>query len=101
MTMTSISARAGRSFNPSCSSSAVNSDTDSPGVADGAGVSNLYWQRADGSGEPRAVLATPAAELCSGVSPDGRWMLVTSDQSGREELGVVPVAGNAPVRVRA
>ena len=59
---------------------------------------DAHWMRADGSGEPRAVLATPAAELCTGVSPDGRWMLVTSDQSGREELGVVPVAGNAPAR---
>src|SRR6185295_14734589 len=30
--------------------------------------------------------------------PDGRWLLVLSDQSGREELCVAPVAGNAPVR---
>ena len=63
----------------------------------GSGL-NVYSLPADGSGEPRAVLATPAAEMCVAVSPDGRWLLVSSDQSGREELCVAPVVGNAPLR---
>ncbi len=33
-----------------------------------------------------------------GYSPDGKWLSYISDQSGREELYVVPVDGSAPAQ---
>ncbi len=41
---------------------------------------------ADGKGKPRELLTSPASELAMGFSPDGRWMLYVSSESGREEL---------------
>ena len=35
---------------------------------------------------PEIVLATPYSEYFGEVSPDGRWLLFTSDQSGRDEI---------------
>jgi eukaryotic-like serine/threonine-protein kinase len=37
---------------------------------------------------PEIVLATPYSEYFGQVSPDGRWLLFTSDQSGRDEIYV-------------
>jgi Tol biopolymer transport system component len=37
---------------------------------------------------PEIVLATPYSEFFGQVSPDGRWLLFTSDQSGRDEIYV-------------
>jgi hypothetical protein len=37
---------------------------------------------------PEVVLATPYSEYFGEVSPDGRWLLFTSDQSGRDEIYV-------------
>ncbi len=42
------------------------------------------------SAEPRKLFASPANEDNARVSPDGRWVLVTSDESGREEVYVYP-----------
>ena len=47
------------------------------------------------------IVATPALEGASAsVSPDGRWIAYTSNETGEQEIWVRPVAGNAPaVRV--
>ena len=37
---------------------------------------------------PDTVLATPYSEYFGEVSPDGRWLLFTSDHSGRDEIYV-------------
>ena len=38
--------------------------------------------------ERRPLLATPAHEISPQVSPDGRWIAFTSDETGREEVYV-------------
>lgn len=50
---------------------------------------------ADGSQAPARVVSTPANEQGAVISPDGRWMLSTSDESGRNEIHVrsYPAAG--------
>ncbi len=40
--------------------------------------------------EPRKIFASQANEIHARLSPDGRWILVTSDESGREEVYVYP-----------
>ena len=42
---------------------------------------------------PRPFLRTPANEQQARFSPDGRWVAFTSDESGREEVFVVPFPG--------
>jgi Tol biopolymer transport system component/predicted Ser/Thr protein kinase len=97
------------------------------------GASNLFWQAADGTGQPerlvesttaRAVsfspdgeqllfseqsptwdlrlvtlegdraseplIQTPSGEYLASISPDGRWLSYTSDESGREQVYVRP-----------
>jgi len=38
----------------------------------------------------RSFVATPAQELAPAISPDGRWLAYTSDQTGRREVFVRP-----------
>ncbi len=38
----------------------------------------------------RALVATPAEELAPAISPDGRWLAYTSNESGRREVYVRP-----------
>jgi eukaryotic-like serine/threonine-protein kinase len=60
------------------------------------GRSLLYVENGDvfllspGSGgwTSRPLLATPAEEECASVSPDGRWVAYTSDETGRSEVYV-------------
>jgi eukaryotic-like serine/threonine-protein kinase len=61
------------------------------------------WSVGLGTGEaPRPVLATPFQELQPRLSPDGRWLAYTSDESGVLEIYVRPFPGNAGrVRVSA
>ncbi len=42
------------------------------------------------SAEPRKLFASQASEDDARISPDGDWILVTSDESGREEVFVYP-----------
>jgi hypothetical protein len=44
----------------------------------------------DGGGEPRDLLVAPGNQDFPRFSPDGRWMMFTSDESGRNEVVVVP-----------
>jgi serine/threonine-protein kinase len=52
---------------------------------DSRGGSDILVQPADGS-PARPYAATPARESAARVSPDGRWIAYTSDQSGRAEV---------------
>jgi serine/threonine-protein kinase len=45
------------------------------------------------AGTPTPWLVTPATEVQSGFSPDGRWLAYSSDESGRFEIYVRPVHG--------
>jgi hypothetical protein len=40
----------------------------------------------DNPNEPEAIVATDAAEWSPDISPDGRWIAYTSDESGRYEI---------------
>jgi len=48
----------------------------------------------DNPGEGKPVLATDASEWGPSISPDGRWMAYTSDESGRYEIYVRAVDGD-------
>jgi len=66
---------------------------------DGAGL--LFWTQDPKNGldmnyipvapggTPRPVVATPAGERDGSISPDGKWLLYTSNESGRQEVYVV------------
>ena len=40
-------------------------------------------------GQPRKLFETPATESTARVSPDGRWIALVSDESGRREVYVL------------
>jgi serine/threonine-protein kinase len=46
-----------------------------------------------GAGTVETLLATPADESEPAISPDGRYVAYTSNESGRNEIYVVPLAG--------
>jgi tricorn protease len=46
-------------------------------------------------GDLKQITDGPARERFVGYSPDGKWLSYVSDQSGREELYVVPLDGSA------
>jgi serine/threonine-protein kinase len=46
-----------------------------------------------GDRTPRPFLRNEANELAPAISPDGRWIAYTSDESGREEVYILPMEG--------
>ena len=71
-------------------------------IPDGSAL--LYWQQGPkngddvfllplAGGEPHPILAAAANERDALVSPDGRWLLYNSDESGRTEAYVVSYPG--------
>jgi Tol biopolymer transport system component len=44
-------------------------------------------------GKPRPLIKTPFAEEWAMISPDGRWLAYTSDESGRPEVYAQPFPG--------
>jgi Tol biopolymer transport system component len=64
------------------------------------GGSDILAIAADGSREPREVLATEHNEWHPSLSPDGRWLAYVSDLTGQGEVWVRSWDGSgAPVRV--
>jgi dipeptidyl aminopeptidase/acylaminoacyl peptidase len=55
-----------------------------------SGGLDLWIAEADGSKPAHPLIATPAEEVTAAVSPDGKWMTYTSNESGRREVYVVP-----------
>jgi serine/threonine-protein kinase len=51
---------------------------------------DVYVCPLDGSGPPQPFLATPAYEGGGQFSPDGKWMLFTSDENGEPEVYLTP-----------
>ena len=49
-------------------------------------------------GDLKQLTEGPARDRAVAYSPDGKWVSYISDQSGREELYVVPVDGSAPAQ---
>ncbi|HEX5886242.1 MAG TPA: PDZ domain-containing protein, partial [Pyrinomonadaceae bacterium] len=49
-------------------------------------------------GDLKQLTDGPARDRNVAYSPDGKWLSYVSDQSGREELYVVPVDGSAPAQ---
>jgi eukaryotic-like serine/threonine-protein kinase len=63
---------------------------------------DLFTVAADGSSPPQRLLQTPANEIEMSLSPDGRFLAYTSDDSGRTEvyLSRFPeMSGRVPVSV--
>jgi Tol biopolymer transport system component len=55
-----------------------------------SGGLDLWIVAADGKEPARPLIATPAEEMSGEISPDGRWLAYTSNESGRREVYVVP-----------
>src|SRR5690349_16419512 len=49
-------------------------------------------------GDLKQITDSPARDRGVDYSPDGKWLAYISDQSGREELYVVPVDGSEPAQ---
>jgi eukaryotic-like serine/threonine-protein kinase len=52
--------------------------------------SDMYLMRVDRSEEPMPFLGTAFDETAARFSPDGRWLVYVSDESGRAEVYVRP-----------
>ncbi|MGK2935612.1 MAG: protein kinase domain-containing protein [Gemmatimonadaceae bacterium] len=63
------------------------------GYDDGRTFRDLYYRRLTGDTTTRSYLATVADELNPELSPDGRWLAYTSNESGRDEVYVGPFPG--------
>jgi DNA-binding winged helix-turn-helix (wHTH) protein len=50
------------------------------------------------AGQEKALVRRPGLQAAPTISPDGRWMAHTSDESGQVELYVVPFSPQGPVR---
>jgi serine/threonine-protein kinase len=57
-------------------------------IAVGTGESDIWMVPADGQGEPEAYLASPALEEAPTFSPDGRWVVYQSTESGSPAIYV-------------
>jgi serine/threonine-protein kinase len=47
-------------------------------------------------GQPKVLLRQAGQQIAPAISPDGRWMAYTSDESGRSEVYVTPFAPQGP-----
>jgi Tol biopolymer transport system component len=59
-------------------------------LSDGSGFSDLYLRDLTGSEDDRPIVATEFDERSPALSPDGRWLLFTSDRSGSDEVYALP-----------
>ena len=59
----------------------------------GGGASNLYWQRADGTGEAQRLTDSPIPQFPDSFSPDGRNLAFHQGSVvlGRQDLMVLPI----------
>jgi Tol biopolymer transport system component len=54
---------------------------------------DLVLRPSDGKGETKVLVRTPHDDAYGQISPDGRWLLWASDDSGRYEVYVAPFPG--------
>jgi Tol biopolymer transport system component len=57
---------------------------------DGDSKTDLWTLSLDEGAKPEPFLATPFDEHFAALSPDGKWLLYTSNESGREEIYLRP-----------
>jgi Tol biopolymer transport system component len=62
-------------------------------LRDGKTKTDIWVIPVDGSGKPRPFLATEFDEGTASFSGDGKWVCYASDESGRNELYIVPFPG--------
>ncbi len=62
----------------------------------GNNVSNLYWQRADGTGEAQRLTDSPIAQLPDAFHPDGRHLVFHQGDpsAGRQDIGMLTLEGD-------
>lgn len=60
-----------------------------------AGHGDILAIRPGVDSTPREIVATAAYELSPALSPDGRWLAYSSDETGRFEVYVVPFPNSA------
>jgi Tol biopolymer transport system component len=65
------------------------------GTSDGGGR-DIFLTRTDAMAEIRPFLNSPAMERHPTISPDGRWIAYTSDESGVSEIYLQPIPGPGP-----
>ena len=58
------------------------------------GHDDIWMLSMEGDRTPRPVVQTEFAEMHPALSPDGRWLAYTSDESGRNEVYVQPYPGS-------
>ena len=63
-----------------------------------AGADGTYIVSADG-GKPERLSILQSGDGLSSWSRDGKWMYITSDRSGRDQLWKVPVGGGGAVQI--
>jgi len=61
---------------------------------EGETTSDVWILQLDGDRKPRPFLHGPFNESEARISPNGRWLAYVSDESGREEVYVVPFPGS-------
>ncbi len=59
----------------------------------GTGTFDLWTLSLEGAPEPKPVLQTPFSEVDARFSPDGRYVTVIADDTGRPELYIMPFPG--------
>jgi Tol biopolymer transport system component len=61
----------------------------------GGGASNLYWQHADGTGEPQRLTESPNAQFASDWHPSGKFLAFQelNPQTGND-LMILPITGD-------
>ena len=59
-------------------------------------MSNLYWQRADGTGEAQRLTDSPVSQLPDAFHPDGRHLTFHQGDplTGRQEIGMLTLEGD-------
>jgi Tol biopolymer transport system component len=65
-----------------------------------AGNLNLYWQRADGTGETERLTTSPLAHRASSVTPDGKYVLFAiagGSAGGGQDLAMLALDGTREV----
>ena len=61
---------------------------------DGQSTFDIWMLQLDGDRKPRPLFHGPFNETQPRISPNGRWLAYVSDESGREEVYVVPFPGS-------
>jgi len=63
--------------------------------ADSSGATNIYWKRADGSGETERLTESQITQWASSISPDGKHIVFHQSNSGTaSDLFVLPLSGD-------